>query len=1003
MRCLMPLLLGTLISTVAVAADAGNRPTLVLDTGGHTAKVPKVLFTPDGRELISVSLDQTIRVWDVATGEAVRVLRPPIGPGGEGMLYAAALAPDGRTLAVAGSGWLKEQRWPIYLIALDTGRIALVLKGHESAITSLAFSPDGARLASGSGDHTARVWDAATGACERVLEGHTKVVYGVAFSPDGARLATASLDTTGRVWDVATGRAEAVLRGHTKEVRCVSWRPDGQVIATGGFDRTVRLWGPDGTVFRGAEGLDNDVTSLAFSADSRALLITWGGPSGLKRGAAVLDATTMQERVRFARHTNTVLSGVLSPDGMLAATAGGNYDEIHLWKTADAAPVHRLAGRGRSSFSAAWGPDGATVAWGNTCRIVNSNDLVKWNDLGPLERSFHLATLEFAPPPDASFRRAQPTRGTLALVSTGETTVAVRQDDRTLATLAMSNPYERVICFSLLPGDRAAVGTEFDLYLYDARTGNRLRTFIGHTGGVLAVAPSPDGRLLLSASNDLTLRVWDPDRDWPLVSLFVAGDEWVAWTPEGYYAASPGGETLIGWHVNNGLKAMASYYPASQFRKTLYRPDVIERLLEAGSLDKALADADHILKQVRQKLEVDHLLRVYAEANAKAVADLRGRRTEEANAKAVADLRGRRTEVAQILPPKVTITSPVSAKTRIDGPMIDVATVAHSVGNNPIISLRLLLDGRPVPDALKTFPSPVEGEGRARWTVAVPPGTHQLIVQADSGVSKGLSDPIEVVRETAAASATAQVAGTLYVLAIGINDYPDNRLKLDCASPDARALRQAFLTHSRRLFRDVEARLLLDRQATRAEILGGLQWLGGTVKAGDVAVVFYAGHGYCSKEGVFYLVPVDADLRDLSAAGISGEALEKSIGELPCTTVLILDACYAASIGAKKRKTRALPVESDTVLRHLIYDSGLVVMCAAYKDQEAAEENGHGFFTRAIVEGLEGKADKYKTGRVEVDDLQTYVKHRVRELSDNEQEPTIGIPPTVRSFALSQP
>ena len=171
--------------------------------------------------------------------------------------------------------------------------------------------------------------------------------------------------------------------------------------------------------------------------------------------------------------------------------------------------------------------------------------------------------------------------------------------------------------------------------------------------------------------------------------------------------------------------------------------------------------------------------------------------------------------------------------------------------------------------------------------------------------------------------------------------------------------------------------LLLDRQATRAEMLGGMQWLGGKVKAGDVAVVFYAGHGYCSKEGVFYLVPVDANLRDLSATGISGEALEKSIGELPCTTVLILDACYAASIGAKKRKTRALPVESDTVLRHLIYDSGLVVMCAAYKDQEAAEENGHGFFTQAIVEGLEGKADKYKTGRVEVDDLQTYVKHRV--------------------------
>ena len=106
------------------------------------------------------------------------------------------------------------------------------------------------------------------------------------------------------------------------------------------------------------------------------------------------------------------------------------------------------------------------------------------------------------------------------------------------------------------------------------------------------MATSPDGRHLLSASSDQTVCVWDPDRDLPVLSLFFAGDDWIAWTPEGYYAASPGGEQLMGWHVNNGLEAMASYYPASQFRKTLYRPDVIKRLLKAVSLDKALADAD---------------------------------------------------------------------------------------------------------------------------------------------------------------------------------------------------------------------------------------------------------------------------------------------------------------------------------------------------------------------------------------------------------------------------
>ena len=274
------MLIGLAFTPTAPAADVPDKPILVLDAGGHTAIVWKVLFTPDGKELISVSDDKTIRVWDVQSGEPVRVLRPPIGRGSEGKLYAAALAPDGRTLAVGGYGWTEGNYGQIYLIALATGRIERVLEGHTNVIRALAFAPDGRRLASGSDDHTARVWDVATGRCERVLEGHTKQIYGVAFSPDGTRLATASYDTTGRVWDVATGRAAAVLQGHQKEVHCVAWSPDGKVIATGSYDRSIRFWGPDGAAFPGVEGLESYVTSLTFTADSRTLLFTWGGATG---------------------------------------------------------------------------------------------------------------------------------------------------------------------------------------------------------------------------------------------------------------------------------------------------------------------------------------------------------------------------------------------------------------------------------------------------------------------------------------------------------------------------------------------------------------------------------------------------------------------------------------------------------------------------------------------------------------------------------------------------
>jgi WD40 repeat protein len=133
--------------------------TLVLDAGGHTARIWKVLFTPDVRQVISISDDKTIRLWNLQTGDA-RVLRPPIGPGDEGRRYAAALTPDGRFLAVGGHGVRSSGFGEIYLIELASGRITRVLEGHpKSSVYALAFSADGQLLGSGASDGSAMIWD----------------------------------------------------------------------------------------------------------------------------------------------------------------------------------------------------------------------------------------------------------------------------------------------------------------------------------------------------------------------------------------------------------------------------------------------------------------------------------------------------------------------------------------------------------------------------------------------------------------------------------------------------------------------------------------------------------------------------------------------------------------------------------------------------------------------------------------------------------------------------
>jgi hypothetical protein len=144
---------------------------------------------PDGKRLVSVSKDRTVRIWDLTTG--------------------AELA---------------------------------VLMGHTGLINGVAVTPDGAKIVTASNDQTARIWDARTGAQLRLLKGHETFVYGVAVSPDGGRVATGSGDKTARVWDIETGDELAVLRGHTNWVYSVAITPDGNRIVTTSGDRTARVW-----------------------------------------------------------------------------------------------------------------------------------------------------------------------------------------------------------------------------------------------------------------------------------------------------------------------------------------------------------------------------------------------------------------------------------------------------------------------------------------------------------------------------------------------------------------------------------------------------------------------------------------------------------------------------------------------------------------------------------------------------------------------------------------
>jgi len=464
-------------------------------------------------------------------------------------MYTLAASPDGKTLATGGCGAFKGQQiyrncteGMIFLWDLATQQLrGSPFKGHEKVILSLAFSPNGKLLASGSEDQTINIWDVKSGKVLQTLKEHKGPVQTLAFSPDGKTLASGSVDQTLILWDVKTGKMlDSPLTEHTDTIWSIAFSPDGKLLASGSRDKTLIFWDvakrkPLGKPLPQAGFL----RSVTFSPDGKYLAV-----GGEDTNVTLWDVAKQQIVGQpLVGHTSTVYDLAFSPDSKLLISASADKTLL-LW---DVETLKRVAppftGHNQQVFNVVFNADNQTIA-----SIADDNSLILW-DIGAQQRLGKTLEGHKALVNSVTF---SPAGNLLASASDDQTLIlwdTVKQQ-QVGKPLKGGHGYLASVAFSP-DGKLLAVGNEdATITFWDVATQKLIgKPLKGHTAAVFSVAFSPDGQTLASGSFDQTIRFWEVATQKPLGSALKGH------TDEVYSVAfSPDGQILVSGSADNTVR-----------------------------------------------------------------------------------------------------------------------------------------------------------------------------------------------------------------------------------------------------------------------------------------------------------------------------------------------------------------------------------------------------------------------------------------------------------------
>jgi WD40 repeat protein len=931
------------------SSGVSKEPFLRIEMGMHTSMITGIGVDAQNQFIVTGSQDKTVRLWELSTGRLLKIFRPPIGEGPVGMIFAVAISPDGKTIACGG----RTESGPgtprsIYLFDQQSGKIIKRIGDLPHNILKLTYSKDGKFLLAG-------------------------------MQSNGGI----------RIYRTSDYSLAAEDRDYGDALHVGDFDGNGRLVTTS-KDGFIRLYGSDFKLIMKKKAPDGFNPSRgSFSPDGSSIAVTFGNPM-LNGKLDVLSGKDLSHQ--YSPDIRGFAKGFFGPvcwslDGKFLYAAKGSWIPfiIRRWSEGGKGPYKDL-GEAEHYFIGILSLKNGGIVFASafpSLGVFDANDKKLWNMTPPVA-DYRWSPKDFLVSKNADMiqffyervgksvarfsiiERVLKTYLSLELGLWPPVTQAPGLDItdwRDTATPKLNgkalkfvrDDFSRSVAISP-EKDTFLLGSKWHLYLFD-RQGNH-KWVARVVGEAFAVNISPDGRFALAALGDGTVRWYRMKDGKELLAFFPHADRkrWILWTPSGYYDASPGAEELIGWHVNNGSEEAADFFPISRFRTAYYRPDVVAKVLE--TLDEAEAIKLANKESTKKMQEVP---------------------------------------VTKMLPPVVSILSPKDGS-QTSAKEVELKFEVRSPSGEPVTNVRVLVDGRPIGRGL-TIKEIQKDQGIQGARVAIPEKDAEISVIVENKYAASEPATVKLKWSGKVKEDEFTIKPKLYVLAIGVSKYQDKNLTLEFAAKDARDFAESFLKQKDGLYRDVVVKILIDEKATRDEIIDGFDWISKETTSKDVALVFLAGHGVNDSGGVYYYLPVNTDLERLRRTGVPFTEMRNTVASLAGKTILFIDTCHAGNVmGA-----RAVAPDITGVVNELTSaENGAVVFASSTGKQYSFEDPnwGNGAFTKAAVEGINGKADYTGKGRITINMLDLYISERVKELTRGKQTPATAKPQTIPDFPL---